>query len=304
MRESNVRRVVGALAAGAVMAVLGAGLGAQQKLDLNNPDDAVKAMRKFQASLVDGKPVVFWWQGSIYSRVPGEKDRLLFIYQGMNVRAAKTVTEPGRGYGYRQVSREILIYMDPQTRQVLRTWKNPWTGKDNEVIHVANDPVNSRPMFAQGPAGPMKFPAFFKNGMGFLPMEIPLFYANPMGGDYQQYVGNDYQAMEIFNFYFPEDQLLDADPEMGDVAVSWTRVSGWLPWMEMGSRTGQMIYNGIGRRLDSWDELPEVLKAEIKASYPEYQAPPSVDDTRPNETSWTYFKKVIDKKRAAAAPPK
>ena len=267
------------------------------KLDLNNPDDAVKAMRKFQASLEDGRPVVFWWQGNIYSRIPGERDRLLFTYQGMNVRASATVAEPGRGYGYRQVSREILIYMDPKTGQVLRTWKNPWTGKDNEIIHVANDPVNSRPMFAQGPTGPFRFPGFFKDGQGFIAMEIPLFYTNPLAGDYQQYVGGDYQAMEIFNFYFPEGQLLDANPEMPDVAVSWTRISGWLPWMEMGSRVGTMIYNGVGRRLSSWDRLPDVLKAEIEANYPAYKTPPPLDDARPNETSWTYFKKVIDKKK-------
>lgn len=301
MRSTRIRGIAAVVAAVFVAAALGVGAAAQQKLDLNNPDDAVKAMRKFQASLEDGTPVVYWWQGTIYSRVPGEKDRLLFVYQGMNVRAARTIVEPGRGYGYRQVSREILIYQDPQTQQVLRSWKNPWTGKDVDVIHVANDPVNSRPMFAQGPAGPMKFPGFFKNGMGFLPIEVPLFYTNPMGGDYQQYVGNDYQAMEIFNFFFPEAQLLDANPGMTDVSVSWARVSGWLPWMEMGSRVGMMIYNGVGRRLGSWEELPEVLKAEIKANYPEYQVPPSLDDARPNETSWTYFKKVIDAKKAAAA---
>ncbi len=294
-RKTGAAIVTGA-AAVSVIAVAGA---QAPRLDLNNPDDVVKAMRKFQSSLTDGKPVVFWWQGSIYSRIPGERDRLLFVYQGMNVRASKAVTEPGRGYGYRQVSREILLYQDPQTKEILRTWKNPWTGKENEVVHVANDPVNSRPTFANGPQGPAKWPGFFKNGQGFLPMEIPLFYANPLAGDYQQYVGGDYQAMEIFNFYFPESQLLDGNPEMSDVAVSWTRISGWLPWMEMGSRVGTMIYNGVGRRLASWDDLPDVLKAEIKASYPEYQGPPALDDARPNETSWTYFKKVIDRKRAA-----
>ncbi|MDO8835164.1 MAG: DUF1838 family protein [Vicinamibacterales bacterium] len=303
MNMPIVRRTLSGGLAAALCLTLGASLAAQQRLDLKNPDDAVKAMRKFQSSLVDGKPVFYWWQGSIYSRVPGEKDRLLFTYQGMNVRASTTLVEPGRGYGYRQVSREILIYLDPATQQVLRTWKNPWTGKENEIVHVANDPVNSRPMFAQGPGGPMKWPGFFKDGQGFLAMEIPLFYTNPMGGDYQPYVGNDYQAMEIFNFFFPESQLLDANTDMPDVAVSWARISGWLPWMEMGSRVGQMIYNGVGRRLDSWDALPEVLKAEIKANYPEYQVPPSVGDTRPNETSWTYFKKMVDKKRAAAKPP-
>jgi hypothetical protein len=37
--------------------------------------------------------------------------------------------------------------------------------------------------------------------------------------------------------------------------------------------------------------------------YPEYKAPPALDDTRPNETSWTYFKKAIDKKKAQTPAP-
>jgi hypothetical protein len=69
--------------------------------------------------------------------------------------------------------------------------------------------------------------------------------------------------------------------------------------MKMGDRAGQMIYNGAGKRVASWEELPEVLKDELKRVKPEYQTPPPIDDARANETSWTYFKKVIDAERAA-----
>ena len=44
------------------------------------------------------------------------------------------------------------------------------------------------------------------------------------------------------------------------------------------------------------------MKREIAASYPEYTAPPPGDDTRPNETSWTYQKKIIDSRPKEAAP--
>ena len=50
----------------------------------------------------------------------------------------------------------------------------------------------------------------------------------------------------------------------------------------------------MGKKLESWDQLPDVMKKEIAANYPEYAAPPPVNDTRPNETSWTYMKKIID----------
>ncbi len=268
------------------------------RLDANKPEDAVKIMRKLQASLQDGESVTYWWEGNVFSRVPGEKDRLLFTYIAMNVRAAQTVTDPEKGYGYRMVSRELLLYMDPQTKQVLKTWKNPWSGKDAEVMHIANDPVNSRPTFANanGPT-PFKISGQFKEGMFFMTTEVPLFYSNPLAGDYQEFVGGTYQAIEIFNFACSEADLLDPTKNSSEGIVAWNRVSKWLPWMEMGDRAGQLIFSGLGKKLKTWDDLPEVLKAEIKANYPIYTTAPPVDDTRPNETSWTYFKKVMEAKK-------
>ena len=270
-------------------------------LDLDNPEDAVKALRKTQCNLEDGKPAVYSWSGHVYSRVPGEKDRLLFSYEAMNVRACKTLSDPEKGYGYRMVSREALIYLDPATGEVVRSWTNPWTGEELEVIHIFNDPVNSKyPVFANSRRGPFQLGATFKDGRGWFSFEVPLFYTNPLGGDYQEYIGGTYQAIEMFNFFFDEAALLDASiGGMDNTNVSWARVSKWLPWMKMGDRAGQMIYNGAGKRVASWDELPETLKNELKATKPEYQEPPPLDDARPNETSWTYMKKVIDAERAA-----
>ena len=38
------------------------------------------------------------------------------------------------------------------------------------------------------------------------------------------------------------------------------------------------------------------MRQQIRDNYPGYDTPPPVDDTRPNETSWTYFKKVFDER--------
>jgi hypothetical protein len=269
-------------------------------LDLSDPKDAVKAMQKIVCDLEEGKPATYWWTGHVYSRVPGEKDRLLFSYQAMNTRTCQVLSDPEKGYGFRMVSREALIYQDPKTGEIIHRWTNPWTGEELEVIHIFNDPVNSKyPNFERGKWGPFRFPATFKDGKGWFSFEVPLFYTNPLGGDYQEYVGGNYQAIEMFNFFFDEDELLDAAiGGCNSTNVSWARVSKWLPWMKMRDRAGQMIYNGSGKRVASWDELPEVLKEELMRVKPEFQSPPPVDDNRPNETSWTYFKKVIDAERA------
>jgi len=286
-----------------VLGVLGAvRTAAAGQLDLSQPEDAVKAMRKMQCWLEDGRPAVFRWNGSAYSRVPGEKDRKLFDYEAMSIRACGTHTDAEHGYGYRSVSREIVIYLDPKSGEILRTWTNPWTGEELEVVHIANDPVNFGPLYAMNRWGPYRFNATFEGGLGWMNVQVPLFYPNPLGGDYQEYVGGTYQAIEMFNFFFPEDELLDeATTGVTGTHVAWARMSKWLPWMKMGDRAGQMMYTGAGRRIASWDDLPKILKEEIRSHHPAYTKPPPLDDERPNQTSWLAFKQQVDAERQAAS---
>jgi len=270
------------------------------KLDLSDPNDAVKAQQKMLCSLKEGKDIVYWWKGSAYSRVPGEKDRHLFNVEGMNIRHCKNFKDKKRGYGFRSVSREVLFYLDPENNEMLQTWTNPWTGEDVEVIHVANDPVNMRgPLYAYNTDGkPFKFNGLFVGGRVITSGEAPLFYTNPLAGDYQQYVGNMYHAMEALNSYAYEDELMNGDKDTLDrYTLSWARFSEWLPWMKMGGRSGMMVFTTVGGRVDSWDDLPDRMKKEIRANYSEYDEPPPLDDDRPNVTSWSYFKQIFDTRR-------
>ncbi|MEO1169184.1 MAG: DUF1838 family protein [Pseudomonadota bacterium] len=288
----------------AAMALAGTGAAAEARtLDPSNPEDAVEISKRLQCGEQDGEPAVYYWSGRAYSRVRGERDRHLFNLEGMNIRRCVSVTDPERGTGYRQVSREIMLYTDPETGEVLREWENPWTGETVEVMHVANDPVNMRaPNFPVTRDGsPYQISTYRRIGDWVLiPFEVPLFYTNPLGGDYQEFVGNMYQAMEIFDFAAHADEILDSEANTAYPSVSWVRVAQWLPWMRMRSRDGQMIFNAVGAKLrGGYDELPEVLRTEIAANYPEYTAPPPGDDSRPNETTWTVFRQLIDERRAA-----
>lgn len=268
---------------------------AADTIDPATAEGYVQINRKVQCSLKDGEVVVYTWSGRAYSRVPGERDIHLFNLEGMNIRQCITVTDEKMGTGYRMVSREIMLYLDPKTNEVLRHWENPMTGETVEVIHVANDPVNGRPSFGVDAEGkPMTMRLRDINGAWLMNFEVPLFYSNPLAGDYQKFVGGTYHATEIFDFNGDMAELLDPNKPVAYPVVSWVRISQFLPWMEMGGRSGDMYFNAVGRKLQSFDQLPEVMKAEIAANYPDYTAPPPADDARPNETSWTYMKKIID----------
>jgi len=263
-------------------------------IDLATPDGQLKAMRRIQCSERDGEAITYWWKGETWSRVPGEPDRLLFLVEGMNVRQCGPLADGAEQGGFRMTSREVLLYKDPQSGEVLRRWENPWTGESVEVLHIANDPVN----FSYRPVGrdgqPVDYGLTTLGNQWWLTNTVPLFYRNPLGGDYQKYIGGTYHATEMFNFFGDVDDLMHRRRSTARVRVGWVRMSGWLPWMEMGDRVGVLYFHTAGRKLDSWNDLSETMKREIRNNFPEYTDPPPLSDERPNETSWTYFKKIME----------
>lgn len=260
------------------------------KLDPNVAEDAVQIMRKLQCSTIDNKPAVYWWHGKAYSRKQGEKDVNVFNVEGMNIRACSQVTDENMGNGFHLVSREILLYTDAETGEVLKTWDNPWSGETVDVLHVANDPVNFK-MYETGRDGtPYTWGGEIgEDGTWWYRSTIPLWYPNPLGGEYQKEIGGTYHATEMFNFFGRTDDLFDLGDDTAKVTVGWSRISDWLPWMEMNGREGSMYMHTAGRKLGSYDELSDVMKNEIATNYPEYNTAPPAGDPRPNMTSWKYY---------------
>jgi Protein of unknown function (DUF1838) len=268
-------------------------------IDLNTPEGVVAANRKMGCDLRDGVAVTYYWAGDAYSRREGEADKLLFRAEGMNIRQCMTITDPVRGAGYRMVSRELLIYRDARTGEVLKKWTNPWSGEIVDVLHVANDPVNSS-SFVKGRDGqPVRWNGTIIGNVWTTSTTVPLFYSNPLAGAYQAEIGGTYHATEMFNFSGDTDSLLNPAITTAPARIAWVRISDWLPWMKMGGRDGQIYFNTNGRKLDNFEQMPAPMRAELAANYPAYVAPPPLDDTRPNETSWTYFKDVREGKKVA-----
>jgi hypothetical protein len=271
-------------------------------LDPAVPADAFEISKRVQCGEKDGVPAVYYWSGKVYSRVAGEPDRHLFNGEGMNVRQCVAVEDAKRGKGYRLVSREVMFYTDTKTGEIVRKWANPWSGESVDVMQINNDPVNSRPSFPISADGKPASISIRRQGRWlFMPFEAPLYYENPLAGGYQDFIGGKYHAMEIFDFAFDATEMLDTKNPTAYPSVSWVRISDWMPWMKMRGRQGQLVFNAMGAKLKSFDELPKVIKDEIAVNYPIYTAPPPGDDPRPNDTTWTVFKRLIDGQRAKAA---
>lgn len=261
--------------------------------------DAFAARQKSTCGTTQqGKTRYGIFEGRLYSRMNGEKDRHLFDVLGINTRHCIVVEDEERGKGFRSISREIMVYLDKDTGEMVDTWENPWTGKTNEIMHVANDPVNMRGFVYEKPAEgekPLEMTFRRYGDIAVSSYEVPLFYENPLGGKYQQYVGGTYHAMEIFNTYYQAKNLLNRRvKDVGQSNIGWSRVAQWLPFLEMGNREGWMIFNATGFSTFKKSEIPDNLMKILEEKYPLYLTPPPLDDPRPNETTWTVFKDKLE----------
>ncbi|MCU0375178.1 MAG: DUF1838 domain-containing protein [Chitinophagaceae bacterium] len=114
-------------------------LHAQQPLNLSEVKDNLDAYLKMRASLDTTEQPVFYASGKIYAYEPDKPWRHLYDFEMYNI--ARTQKMPGDS-GYYLLTREMLVYKDPKTGEILKNWTNPWTGEVVEVLPVWNDPVN------------------------------------------------------------------------------------------------------------------------------------------------------------------
>lgn len=237
----------------------------------------------------DGRDVVVWFAGEIHAWVPGEPARHLFGFEGFNV--ARAVPADG---GWDLLSREAVYYLDVDSREVLQTWTNPYTGREVDVVHVLNDPVNF-PLRKDGPRGQFAVAVTDLGDRIAFTSDVYLTYPSPMPrAQYPEHSQSDlYQAAELFHYLCARADL-EGGAACVPADVSWTRIAPWVPFMAMADRPGHLVYHCVGTKLaGGTDDLPAALRAHVQRTAPQFLTAPR-EIAGPNETSWSYFKRMLD----------
>lgn len=253
-------------------------------LDLSAPADNLRAFMKARASL-DGTDSYTWFTGNVYAMMPG-RNVGLFGIEGFNV--ARVVEADG---GFDLLTREAVFYTDLATHEILRTWANPLNEQTVDVIHIWNEPVNQR-IRLDGPR-PFRAPVTPLGDDICFNADVFLVYPSPLPrAQFPDNSQNDlYQAAELFQFFCSRAEVEDETTTSAACAISWTRIAPWLPFMRMADAPGQLVYQCRGTKLGSYDELPAWIRDEVDATAPQFARAPG-SFTEPNETSWTYFRKL------------
>lgn len=263
----------------------------RRSLDLDDAEDNFNALMKMRGDTT-GKDSTWWGTGSISSFVPGERSRRLFGFEMFSVSRFESYKE-----GYRLLHRELGVFRDPTTGKILNRWHNPFLDRKVDVLHRFTDPVNIEFNLNSGRFRP-PFPCI-EHGDDIW-FQFDLWFRRPSPITRQEFplnVQSDiYEGGELYMWHVKRSDLENPETTSAPATCGWARIGQWEPFMEMGNRPGMLVYRLAAKKMmNGNDDLPEEIHQFAKTHHPKYLSSPE-EYTTPNESQWTAFKKLAEKK--------
>ncbi|WP_427158692.1 DUF1838 family protein [Aliinostoc sp. HNIBRCY26] len=232
-----------------------------------------------------GQQLYYRWEGEVWWQESSDREwQKLFSIIGMN--STKVFIRPDSEFeqvGYR-INRELGLFCDPQTKEILHTWQPNATRPPVPIVHIANRIVQGsvRPRLTVIPQGQDYVTSV---------VEIPLTYPHPLAGDaqYRDYCPSDtFNGTEYFTSHISRPEVKDLPP------ATWARNCPWLPWMKLGyGHPARLRFETTTARVDSFAQLHPNLIQLIRQKVPIYEFTPDHSDEA-NMTSTLYFKQHFD----------
>lgn len=234
-------------------------------LDLDDPAAQLRAMLRLQGRL-DGRDAPWWYFGRIYGVVGDASPRLLVRFEGLEI---MRLTPAGDG---EQVVTGVTTsyFQDPATKQDLKTFANPFTGKANAVA----------PNLIGGTADPV----VIYSPRGARPGRVKPADWRPDGLHLTWDFHGDMVWMSHDRVYPPGlpqpmgestvtrarlADLADAGRDFVPAGFSSTYFAPWPRWMEMAGQPGHVIWHADGVKLESVAQLPAPFRRRMEQEYPE-----------------------------------
>jgi hypothetical protein len=256
-------------AAGAFL--LNANAGATAQVRVGTPAEALRTLVRVQARL-DGRDTPWWYFGRIYGVVPNEPPKLLFRFEGLEIPRFTRIGEDE----YAVTGVTTSFFCDSQTREVLKTFANPYTseanpvavnrigGQDNRAfafyglagVRFARDPA------VPAPPGGLRLTWDFHGETAYMShdREFPPGLPQPI-------CESSVTRARIAD-------LRDTGRPFVPAAFSSTHVSPWPQWMNMGGRPGHVVWHADGIKFESASELPAEFLRLMRSQFPDRLSAP------------------------------
>ncbi|MBL8225730.1 MAG: DUF1838 family protein [Chromatiales bacterium] len=258
-------------------------------LDLTTGKGNQLAYARIQGDLDWGKQKYFWFKGYVSAVQPGKK--IVDLCGALGFGAIRLNGLPDGNI--QRMCREIILYTDLRSGEVIDEWQNPLTSERVKVVHVDNDPFNYmiEPFFPAPPsfgglnkeAPPPRIPfvlPWYQHG-DWLEMEthIHLAYPSALQPDKwpRESAGPIAQVSEYFAHHVKAEDMQNEKLTTVDYRGTWNRITPWLPWMLMGQAPGHVQYNCfMGTTTDLSQIFSRQVLDVVDKRYAKYYEAPKV----------------------------
>ncbi|MEQ9111159.1 MAG: DUF1838 family protein [Rhodospirillaceae bacterium] len=259
---------------------------AAEHFDPKDPVQVLRTLHRMRGS-EDGRIAMGWLKGQRFGVVDAEIVPLMGMVTGTFAR--HKVLEDG---SIELTSFELAFYTDFETGELIDTLKIPYTGKTVEVPKLKLGPSRSvvKPEFyslrevggetqrtasddAMRPTGSMRFehwlgPVTVKDGHVWITEASS---AKVVPADPQ---ASSVIYSEAVTYKGNEADVNNPDLPTLDSTLSYTGITSWRPWMEMGDHPGHTTSHALGSKSYDLDGLPDDYREMAEKHYPEAIANP------------------------------
>jgi hypothetical protein len=244
-------------------------------LDPSNPDHALLMYRKLAHTTDDS--VVYWWAHlDRFGQVDGE----LIPFWRVHVSALITTRDVGDSGAYEANAISLVSYTDIETGEFLETFRNPLTGAENRVNYFPATPRATlytrdgpqvkpppRPGYTIRSSHPL---VAVVEGQDVWAMSDDMTRFQPESAD----AGPLFQVSDLNTYHGRLDDV--ANPEIASAPATWdfNDILTWPPWLEMGDRPGYYVSRGYGRKVFSFDDMPDETLALVRKRFPDIYKDP------------------------------
>ena len=259
------------------------------QIDFKDPKWNRDTYARLDMDIDPTKEKLGWLKGTVFGVRENEPVRPLFINEGFSFVRSKRLPDGS----WRRMLREIVFYRDIDTGEILKDWKNPYTGRTVKVVPIANDPFNytiseffpdppsygglntvkppRRPFLLDWSHGP--------NDTLILQTNINLYYPSALQPDKwpMESPGVYSRVSELFIYTVKRKDI--ENPKLTNLPVvgSWSRITPWLPWMQMGGGRGHVSFFNTFGTLSGIGDLPQDLVAAARSLNPKFLSAPTED---------------------------
>ena len=288
---------------------------AVSKSELPRVNDPRESLRLFVKTSGDLSGAAFSrsYAGQLFAVEPGSQTRPLLSVEGFGLGWTRLQADGS----CHQAWRELLIFKDSATDEILDQWRNPYTDEICEVSHIHNRSVNLHLKATGEPSGAIGYsfddarpkavnlPWVRQGDRMVVSLDTRSVIDSPLSPIQWR---RESSGLRVSLTEFASHSALLADltsskltsaPSVGTT----TRLSPWLPWMMMGPVPGQVILRCQTRKAPGMAAIAPQLREFAARRFPDFlQVPSEADYALPTETSWSVFSRERKPWAAARAP--